>query len=77
MTKNGRPFSVVPPSSTLAMFGWSIKARAWHPPRIAIGPVFESIPALISFKATCAERAGTVGHPDRSHPPLADLFEEL
>ena len=28
MTKYGRPPSVVPPSNTLAMFGWSIRARA-------------------------------------------------
>src|SRR4029450_12340871 len=28
MTKYGRPDSVVPPSRTLAMFGWSIKANA-------------------------------------------------
>jgi hypothetical protein len=28
ITKNGRPVSVAPASSTLAMFGWSISASA-------------------------------------------------
>ena len=59
MTKNGRPLSVVPPSSTLAMFGCSISARACRSASNRDRTVLESIPALMSFNAT-VRRTGSV-----------------
>ena len=59
MTKKGRPLSVVPPSSTLAMFGWSIRARACRSASNRARTVLESIPALMSFRATL-RRTGCV-----------------
>ena len=52
MTKNGRPESVVPASSTLAMFGWSIMARACRSASNRVSTAFESIPALMTLTAT-------------------------
>ena len=51
MTKNGRP-SWTPPSSTLAMFGWSIIASAWRSASNRTSTCFESIPALMTLTAT-------------------------
>jgi serine/threonine protein kinase len=52
MTKKGRPESVVPASSTRAMFGWSIRARACRSAPKRAMTWRESIPALISLTAT-------------------------
>ena len=43
---------VVPPSSTLAIFGWSIKASACRSASKRAMTCFESMPALMSFSAT-------------------------
>ena len=51
ITKYGRP-SWSPPSSTLAMFGWSISASACRSASNRASTCFESIPALISLTAT-------------------------
>src|SRR5437588_596274 len=52
MTKYGRPCSVVPPSRTLAMFGWSISASACRSASNRAKTCRLSIPALMSFRAT-------------------------
>ena len=52
MTKNGRPPSVVPASSTLAMFGWSIIASACRSASNRASTAFESMPALMTLTAT-------------------------
>ena len=78
MTKNGRPVSVAPASSTLAMFGWSIRARACRSASNRARTVLESIPALISLSATCRlTGCGLLGEVDAAHAPFADLLAEL
>ena len=52
MTKKGRPASVRPPSSTLAMLGWSITASACRSASNRASTDFESMPALMTFRAT-------------------------
>src|SRR5205814_989831 len=52
MTKYGRPALVVPASSTRAMFGWSMRARAWRSASKRAMTCFESMPALMSLSAT-------------------------
>src|SRR5579883_2058214 len=52
MTKNGRPSAVSPASSTRAMFGWSMSARACRSASNRASTAFESIPGLISLTAT-------------------------
>ena len=52
MTKYGRPPLVVPPSSTRAMFGWSIRASACRSASKRAMTCRESMPALISLTAT-------------------------
>ena len=59
MTKKGRPSSVVPPSRTLAMFGWSIRASAWRSASSRARTLREPIPARTSFTAT-RRRTGAV-----------------
>ena len=52
MTKNGWPPGVRPPSSTRAMLGWSIIARACRSCSNRASTALESMPVLISFSAT-------------------------
>ena len=52
MTKNGWPVGVRPPSSTLAMLGWSIIASACRSCSKRASTAFESMPVLISLSAT-------------------------
>jgi hypothetical protein len=52
MTKNGRPCSVVPASRTVAMFGWSISARACRSASNRATTCRVSMPGLITFSAT-------------------------
>ena len=59
MTKKGRPVSVNPPSSTLAMLGWSITASACRSASKRASTDFESMPALMSLRATL-RRTGCV-----------------
>ena len=42
----------MPPSSTLAMLGWSIRARAWRSCSKRCSTALESMPALMSLSAT-------------------------
>ena len=73
----GRP-AVAPASSTLAMFGWSIRASACRSASNRATTCRVSIPGLITFRATC-RRTGSVllGHEDDAHPALADLLQQL
>jgi hypothetical protein len=52
ITKYGRPFAVAPPSSTLAMFGWSISASAWRSASNRTTTSRVSMPSLTIFSAT-------------------------
>src|SRR5262245_56228960 len=52
ITKYGRPLSVVPASKTRAMFVWSIMARACRSASNRATTCFESMPGLITFRAT-------------------------
>src|SRR5262249_59115473 len=52
MTKYGRPASVAPASSTLAMLGWSISASACRSASNRAMTCRLSIPALMTFTAT-------------------------
>ena len=78
MTKYGRPESVAPASSTRAMFGWSIKARACRSASKRAMTCRVSMPSLMIFSAT-RRRTGAllVGHVDHAHAPFADLLQEL
>ena len=78
MTKNGRPVAVVPASSTRAMFGWSIRARAWRSASKRAMTCAVSMPALMTFRATL-RRTGfcLLGQEDGAHAPLADGLQEL
>src|SRR5262245_4415908 len=74
MTKNGRPASVRPPSSTLAMLGWSISASACrscskrqHLPRVH--PRLDELQGHLA-----ADRLGLLGDPDGPHAALAEFF---
>ena len=77
MTKNGRP-SCSPPSSTLAMFGWSISASACRSASNRASTCFESIPALMSLTAT-SRLTGSVclARQTDAHAPLADHLDQL
>jgi hypothetical protein len=52
MTKKGWPVGVMPASKTLAMLGWSMRARACRSCSNRASTDLESIPALTSFTAT-------------------------
>ena len=52
MAKYGRPCGVVPPSKTVAMVGWSMSARAWRSASKRATTCAESIPALMTLRAT-------------------------
>ena len=78
MTKKGRPLSMAPASSTRAMLGWSIIARACRSASKRARTALESMPALMTFTATSAlDRLGLLGHEDRAHAAFADLFQQL
>ena len=78
ITKYGRPASVVPASSTLAMFGWSISASACRSASKRAITCRVSIPGLMTFSATVPlDRLGLLGHVDDAHAALADLLEQL
>ena len=65
-------------SSTLAMFGWSIRARACRSASKRAMTCRESMPGLMSLTATQAlDRLGLLGHPDRAHAAFADLLQQL
>ena len=78
ITKYGRPVSVVPASSTLAMFGWSIIARACRSASKRAMTCLLSMPGLMIFSAT-RRRTGSLllGHIDHAHAPFADLLQQL
>ncbi len=65
--------SVVPPSKTRAMFGWSISASACRSASNRASTASESIPILISLSATCRLTGSRLlGAVDRAHPPFAE-----
>ena len=77
MTKYGRPSSVAPASSTRAMFGWSIRARACRSAsnRATTGlRVHARLDDLERHLA--ADRLGLLGHVDDAHPALAEQLED-
>ena len=60
------------------MLGWSIRARACRSDSNRARTVRESMPGLISFRATCRlDRLDLLGEVDGAHAPLADLLAEL
>ena len=67
MTKNGEPVSVTPPSRTLAMLGWSIRASACRSAPNRASRACESIPLLISLTAT-VRRTGSVCRAAQTSP---------
>ena len=78
MTKNGRPVSLTPASSTLAMFGWSMSASACRScsnrarTRAGIDAGLDDLerhPPL--------DRFGLVGDEDDAHAALAEFLAEL
>ena len=70
--------SVVPASKTLAMLGWSIRARAWRSAPNRARTWRLSMPALMSLSATVRlHRLRLLGHVDRAHAPLADRLQQL
>ena len=77
ITKNGWPASVVPPSKTRAMLGWSIKASACRSASNRASTARESMPILISFSATCRLTGAVWLCPiNGAHAPLAEDFEQ-
>ena len=68
----------MPASSTRAMFGWSIRARACRSASKRAMTCFESMPALMSLTAT-SRLTGSVCWAIQTvpMPPFADLFNEL
>ena len=78
ITKYGRPLSVVPASSTRAMFGWSIIARACRSASkraMTCRRVHARLDDLEGHAA--ADRLRLLGHVDDAHAPFADLLEQL
>ena len=78
ITKYGRPLSVVPASSTLAMFGWSISARACRSASkraITCRRVHARLDDLQGDRAL--DRLGLLGHVDDAHAAFADLLQQL
>ena len=75
MTKYGRPLSVVPASSTLAIFGWSIIARACRSASKRAMTCRLSMPGLMILRATLrSHRLSLLGHIDDTHAAFADLL---
>ena len=52
MTKYGRPLPVCPASRTLAIFGWSMRARACRSASKRAMTCLLSMPGLMTFSAT-------------------------
>ena len=78
ITKYGRPLSVVPASSTLAMFGWSIIASACRSASKRAITCRVSMPGLMIFERDRPlDRLGLLGHEDDAHAAFADLLQEL
>ena len=67
MAKYGRPCGVAPASNTRAMAGWSIKASACRSASNRATTCTVSIPALITFNATC-RRTGRVCSASQTSP---------
>ena len=78
MTKYGRPDGVAPPSSTLAMFGWSMIASACRSASKRATTCRVSMPGLRTFRATL-RRTGCVCSAMKTtpKPPFADLLQQL
>ena len=78
ITKNGRPVSVAPASSTLAMFGWSMSARAWRSASkramTCLG-VHAQLDDLERHAA--ADRLLLFGHIDDAAAAFADLLQQF
>ena len=78
ITKYGRPVSVAPASSTLAMFGWSISASACRSASNRAITCRVSMPGLMIFSATLrCDRLLLLGHVDHADAAFADLLEQL
>ena len=59
------------------MLGWSISASAWRSASNRARTARESMPILISFRATCRlTGCGLLGPVDGAHAPLAEDFEQ-
>ncbi len=78
MTKYGRPVSVVPASSTLAMLGWSISARACRSASKRAITCLRVHAGLDDLEGDLAlDRLGLLGHEDGAHAAFADLLQQL
>ena len=78
MTKYGRPAPVVPASSTWAMFGWSISARACRSASNRAITSRLSMPGLDDLERhLAADGLLLLGDEDQAHTPLADLLHQL
>ena len=74
----GRRPSVAPASSTLAMFGWSMRARAWRSASKRAMTCRLSMPGLMILRATLRRtRLLLLGHEDDAHAAFADLLQEF
>jgi len=78
MTKNGRPVLVAPASSTFAIFGWSISARAWRSASNRGHDLFGVHAQLDDFKGdAAADRFLLFGHVHHATTAFANLLQEL
>ena len=69
---------MAPASSTLAMLGWSIMARACRSASKRAMTCLVSIPSLMIFRATLRVTGSLLlGHVDHAEAAFADLLEEL
>ena len=67
-----------PASSTLAMLGWSIRARACRSASNRATTWRVSMPGLRTFRATLRRTGcGLLGHEDDAEAALADLLQQL
>ena len=78
MTKYGRPVSVVPASSTRAMFGWSIIASGL-PLGLEAGDHLPRVHARLDDleRDRPLDRLGLLGHEHDAHAAFADLLQQL
>ena len=78
MTKYGRPESVAPASKTLAMLGWSIRARACRSASNRATTCAGVHPRLDDLQGhPAADRVRLLGHEHHAEPALADLLHQL
>ena len=78
MTKYGRPVSVAPASSTLAMLGWSISASAWRSASKRAMTCLRVHAQLDDLEGDlAADRLVLLGHVDHAHAAFADLLQQL